>query len=106
MAITSSDICKAADGLCGFVGFNRKTGKYIVRFSEDSFGMDVAEDSIRPACEFVWAPKAESVMILSRECLQILVEQNIHDRLNLSEALLTYLRRTDLPEITAQRLLK
>ncbi len=106
MAITSSDICAAADGLCGFVGFNRKTGKYIVRFSEDSFGMDVAEDSIRPACEFVWAPRAGDVMTLSRECLQILAEQNINDRLNFSDALLTYLRRTDLPEITAERRLK
>ncbi|MCP8465582.1 DUF2025 family protein [Pseudomonas sp. ZM23] len=106
MAITSSDICSAADDLCGFVGFNRKTGKYIVRFSEDSFGMDVAEDSIHPACEFVWAPKSGEVMILSRECLQILAAQNINDRLNLNEALLTYLRRTDLPEITAQRRLK
>lgn len=106
MAITSSDICTAADGLSGFVGFNLKTGKYIVRFSEDSFGMDVAEDSIRPACEFVWAPKTGEVMTLSRECLQILAEQNIHDRLNLSEALLTYLRRTDLPEIAAERHLK
>lgn len=106
MAITSSDICTAADELCGFVGFNRKIGKYIVRFSEDSFGLDVVEDSIRPACEFVWAPKTGEVMILSRECLQILAEQNINDRLNLNEALLTYLRRTDLPEIAAERRLK
>lgn len=103
MAITSSDICAAADGLCGFVGFNRKTGKYIVRFSEDSFGMDVVEDSIQPACEFVWAPGTGAVMTLSRECLEILVAQNINDRLNFGEALLTYLRRTDLPEIAAER---
>lgn len=103
MAFTSSDICAAADGLCGFVGYNRKTGKYIVRFSEDSFGMDVVEDSIRPACEFVWTRRAGDVMTLSRECLEILAAQNINDRLNFSEALLTYLRRTDLPEIAAER---
>ncbi|HBO0580995.1 TPA: DUF2025 family protein, partial [Pseudomonas aeruginosa] len=36
MSITSTDICQAADALKGFVGFNRKTGRYIVRFSEDS----------------------------------------------------------------------
>ena len=106
MAITSSDICKAADGLCGFVGFNRKTGRYIVRFSEDSFGMDVAEDSIQPACEFVWVLRAGDLMTLCRECLEILAAQNINDRLNFSEALLTYLRRTDLPEIAAERRLK
>ncbi|AGI24102.1 DUF2025 family protein [Pseudomonas sp. MT3] len=106
MAISSSDICAAADGLCGFVGFNRKTGKYIVRFSEDSFGMDVVEDSIRPACEFVWTLGTGTLMTLSRECLEILVAQNINDRLNFGDALLTYLRRTDLPEIVAERRLK
>ncbi|HHX6915176.1 TPA: DUF2025 family protein, partial [Pseudomonas aeruginosa] len=52
MSITSTDICQAADALKGFVGFNRKTGRYIVRFSEDSFGMDVADDSITPTSEF------------------------------------------------------
>ena len=36
-------ICAAADQLQGFVGFNLKTGQHIVRFSEDSFGLDVAE---------------------------------------------------------------
>ena len=56
MSITSTDICQAADALKGFVGFNRKTGRYIVRFSEDSFGMDVADDSITPTSEFVWRP--------------------------------------------------
>ncbi|MDH4568110.1 DUF2025 family protein [Pseudomonas sp. BN414] len=103
MNITSTDICNAADALNGFVGFNRKLGKYIVRFSEDSFGMDVPDDSITPACEFVWTVKADQVMSLSRECLQILLEQNINDRLNLSDVLLVYLRRTDLPEISAER---
>ena len=38
MRITSQLICQAADQLKGFVGLNRKTGHYIVRFSEDSFG--------------------------------------------------------------------
>ena len=44
MRITSELICQAADQLNGFVGLNRKTGQYSVRFSEDSFGMDVAAD--------------------------------------------------------------
>ena len=44
MAITSAGICAAADQLQGFVGFNLKTGRHIVRFSEDSFGLDVAVD--------------------------------------------------------------
>lgn len=103
MSLTSADICNAADALMGFVGFNRKLGKYIVRFSEDSFGMDVPDDSITPAAEFVWTVKSGSLMTLSRECLQILLEQNINDRLNLGDALLVYLRRTDLPEISAER---
>ncbi|MCO6055350.1 DUF2025 family protein [Pseudomonas sp. MOB-449] len=103
MSITSTDICNAADALKGFVGFNRKLGKYIVRFSEDSFGMDVPDDSITPACEFVWAARAGQVMTLSRECLQILLDQNINDRLNFGDPLLVYLRRTDLPEISAER---
>lgn len=106
MALTSADICAAAERLKGFVGFNRKAGKYLVRFSEDSFGLDVVEDSISPACEFVWAAKSDTFMSLSRECLQILVAQNINDRLGLGEELLTYLRRTDLPEIRAERRLK
>ena len=49
MRITSELICQAADQLHGFVGLNRKTGQYIVRFSEDSFGMDVPDASITPA---------------------------------------------------------
>lgn len=106
MSLTSSDICNAAERLRGFVGFNRKTGKYLVRFSEDSFGLDVAEDSIVPTCEFVWVAHNEQLMLLSRECLQILQAQNINDNLALGEELLTYLRRTDLPEIRAQRSLK
>jgi hypothetical protein len=48
MRITSELICQAADQLHGFVGLNRKTGQYIVRFSEDAFGMDVADDGIIP----------------------------------------------------------
>jgi hypothetical protein len=27
-----------------------------VRFSEDAFGMDVADDGIIPTAEFVWLP--------------------------------------------------
>ncbi len=52
---TSSDICAAADKLEGFVGYHRKAQHYIVRFSEDAFGMDVADDDITPASEFVWS---------------------------------------------------
>ncbi|HCF3889771.1 TPA: DUF2025 family protein [Pseudomonas aeruginosa] len=106
MSITSTDICQAADALKGFVGFDRKTGRYIVRFSEDSFGMDVADDSITPTSEFVWSSVRDDVMRLGREQLQILLEQNINERLNIGEPLLVYLRRQDLPEITAQRQLR
>ena len=88
MSITSTDICQAADALKGFVGFNRKTGRYIVRFSEDSFGMDVADDSITPTSEFVWSSVRDDVMRLGREQLQILLEQNINERLNIGEPLL------------------
>lgn len=86
MSITSTDICQAADALKGFVGFNRKTGRYIVRFSEDSFGMDVADDSITPTSEFVWSSVRDDVMRLGREQLQILLEQNINERLNIGVA--------------------
>ncbi|CAD5109801.1 DUF2025 family protein [Zestomonas carbonaria] len=103
MSITSTDICQAADALQGFVGFNRKTGRYIVRFSEDSFGMDVAEDSIVPASEFVWREQSTGVMALAREHLRVLLELNINDRLNVGEPLLVYMRREDLPEILARR---
>lgn len=103
MHITSQDICTAADQLKGFVGFNHKLGKYIVRFSEDSFGMDVADQSIRPSCEFVWKGQGDEVMVLSRESLEVLLAQNVDERLNIGEALRVYLRRRDLPEIAAQR---
>ncbi|MBC9249963.1 DUF2025 domain-containing protein [Pseudomonas alcaligenes] len=103
MSITSTSICNAADALQGFVGFNGKTGQHIVRFSEDSFGLDVAAESIMPSCEFVWTPVTGEVMRLSRERLQLLVEQNIDERLNIAEPLHVYLRRTDLPPIKAMR---
>ncbi|CAN7331141.1 DUF2025 family protein [Pseudomonas solani] len=106
MSITSSGICAAADQLAGFVGFNTKTGHHIVRFSEDSFGMDVDNDSIMPACEFVWQPHGDRTMTLKRELIQLLLEQNIDDRLNVTEPLRVYMRRKDLPEITAERCLK
>lgn len=54
MTITSLDICNAADQLIGFVGYHGKRGTHIVRFSEDAFGMDVADESITPCSEFVW----------------------------------------------------
>lgn len=103
MSITSASICAAADALQGFVGFNEKTGQHIVRFSEDSFGLDVPGESITPTCEFVWVPLPGGVMRLSRERLQLLVAQNIDDRLHLAEALHVYLRRSDLAEISAER---
>lgn len=106
MHITSQDICAAADQLNGFVGFNHKQGRHIVRFSEDSFGMDVADASITPSCEFVWAAVDDEVMTLSRESIEVLLAQNVDERLNITEPLRVYLRRRDLPEITAQRRLR
>lgn len=106
MHTTSQDICAAADQLTGFVGFNHKLGKHIVRFSEDAFGMDVADQSITPSHEFVWRAQGGEVMTLSREALDILLAQNVDERLNIAEPLRVYLRRRELPEITAQRRLK
>lgn len=105
MSITSEDICQAAEQLEGFVGFHRKIAAYIVRFSEDAFGMDVDEQSIVPTREFVWTPVEGRQMCLDRERLQLLVEQNIDGRLGISEPLRIYLRRSDLPPIRAERLL-
>ena len=106
MRITSQLICQAADQLKGFVGLNRKSGHYIVRFSEDSFGMDVKDETITPTCEFVWSPAANQLMTLSRQRLQLLLEQNIDDRLRISEPLRVYMRRLDLPEIVVERRVK
>lgn len=106
MHITSQDICAAADQLKGFVGFHRKLGKHIVRFSEDSFGMDVADESITPSSEFVWQAGEGDVMTLSRGHIDILLLQNVDERLNITEPLRVYLRRRDLPEIAAQRSLR
>ena len=103
MRTTSTFICQAADQLKGFVGLNRKTGQYIVRFSEDAFGMDVADDGITPTCEFVWAPTADGTMTLKRERIQLLLDQNIDDRINLTEPLRVYMARSELPEIVAVR---
>jgi hypothetical protein len=103
MRITSQLICQAADQLNGFVGLNRKTGHYIVRFSEDSFGMDVADDGIIPTSEFVWAPGPEQAMILKRELIQLLLDQNIDDRINITEPLRVYMQRREVPEILAVR---
>ncbi|MNG24047.1 hypothetical protein D3C84_1087250 [compost metagenome] len=103
MSITSADICAAADALQGFVGFNEKTGQHIVRFSEDSFGLDVPGESITPTSEFVWAHLPGGLMRLSRERLRLLAAQNIDERLQLGEARHLYLRRSDLREISAER---
>ena len=103
MRITSELICQAADQLNGFVGFNRKTGQHIVRFSEDSFGMDVADDNITPTSEFVWQAGDADTMALKRELVQLLLDQNIDDRLNITEPLRVYMRRRDVPEISAVR---
>ncbi|QCI11104.1 DUF2025 family protein [Pseudomonas putida] len=106
MAITSQDICSAADQLQGFVGFHGKRGEHIVRFSQDSFGMDVADDSITPCSEFVWRPVSGVRMSLCRERLALLLEQHVDDRLHIGEPLRIYLQRTDLPEIVAERNLR
>ncbi|AXP04841.1 DUF2025 family protein [Pseudomonas fluorescens] len=103
MRTTSTFICQAADQLKGFVGLNRKTGHYIVRFSEDAFGMDVADYGITPASEFVWAEVADGTMALKRERIQLLLDQHIDDRINLTEPLRVYMARSDLPEIVAVR---
>ena len=103
MSTTSISICAAADQLQGFVGFNAKTGRYIVRFSEDSFGLDVLAQCFTPTCEFVWRSVEADLMHLDRARLQLLLEQNIDDRLNISEPLRVYMRRADLPQISAQR---
>ena len=42
-------------------------------------------------------------MTLKRELIQLLLEQNIDDRLNITEPLRVYMQRQDLPEITAVR---
>ncbi|WP_434561748.1 DUF2025 family protein [Pseudomonas sp. Z5-35] len=103
MRTTSTFICQAADQLKGFVGLNRKTGQYIVRFSEDAFGMDVADDGIIPTSEFVWTPAADGAMTLNRERIQLLLDQHVDDRINLTEPLRLYMARSDLPEIMAVR---
>lgn len=104
--ITSAAICAAADELKGFVGFNSKTGQHLVRFSEDAFGLDVVKSSITPTAEFVWVQVDGDLMTLSRECLQLLFDQNIDDRLNLTPALHVYMGRRDLAEIRAERRVK
>ena len=103
MRITSQLICQAADDLKGFVGLNRKTNQYIVRFSEDSFGMDVADDGIIPISEFVWAAASETTMTLKRELIQLLLDQNIDDRINITEPLQVYMSKVEVPEIVAVR---
>ncbi|WP_085724323.1 DUF2025 family protein [Pseudomonas sp. R37(2017)] len=103
MRITSQLICRAADQLKGFVGLNRKTGHYIVRFSEDSFGMDVADDGIIPASEFVWATGPGQAMTLKRELIQLLLDQNIDERINITEPLRVYMSRVEVLEISAVR---
>jgi hypothetical protein len=106
MSITSASICEAADQLQGFVGFNGRTAQHIVRFSEDSFGLDVPQDSITPSCEFVWCAGPEQLMTLKRERIQLLLDLRIDERLNIGEPLRVYMHRQDLPEITAERLLR
>lgn len=106
MSITSASICEAADQLQGFVGFNTRTDHYIVRFSEDSFGLDVPEGSITPSCEFVWCTGPDQLMTLKRERIQLLLDLRIDERLNIGESLRVYMHRQDLPEITAERLLR
>lgn len=103
MTITSTQICQAADQLQGFVGFNAKTGQYLLRFSEDSFGLDVPADTITPTCEHVWCDDGDGLMRLDRQRLAWLQDQRIDERVNISDPLRIYLRRSDLPEIRAER---
>ena len=103
MSITSAQICEAADQLQGFVGFNAKTEQYLLRFSEDSFGLDVPAETITPTCEYVWHADEGELMRLDRQRLAWLQEQRIDDRVNLGEPLRVYLRRSDLPETRAER---
>ena len=51
----------------------------------------------------VWAVDDGALMRLDRQRLAWLQEQRIDDRVNLSEPLRVYLRRSDLPEIRAER---
>lgn len=106
MSMTSADICTAADHLQGFVGFNKKTAQYIVRFSEDSFGLDILESSIEPTSEFVWRLQAGEHMRLDRTRIQLLLDQHIDERLNISTPIQLYMQRVDLPEIIAERRIK
>lgn len=103
MSTTSADICSAADQLRGFVGFNRKIKAHIVRFSEDAFGLDIDESSIEPTCEFVWSLQSGQEMRLNRTRIQLLLEQHIDERLNITLPIRLYMQRNDLPEIIAER---
>lgn len=103
MGTTSSTICAAAEALQGLVGYNAKQQQHIVRFSEDSFGLDVTQESIQPCSEFVWQPLKGALMTLSRARLGLLLDLRIDERLNISEPLRVYLHRSDLPEIIAER---
>lgn len=103
MSITSAQICQAADQLQGFVGFNAKTSQHLLRFSEDSFGLDIPADTITPTCEYVWRDDGDGLMHLDRQRLAWLQVQNIDERVNITEPLRVYLRRSDLPEICAER---
>jgi len=65
--------------------------------------MDVADDGIIPASEFVWAPATEQTMTLKRELIQLLLDQNIDDRINITEPLRVYMNKREVPEIEAVR---
>ena len=65
--------------------------------------MDVADDSITPTNEFVWQPGEADTMTLKRELIQLLLDQHIDDRLNITEPLRVYMQRQDVPEISAVR---
>ena len=103
MRITSQLICQAADDLKGFVGLNRKTGQYIVRLGEVSVGMDVADVGISPVIDFVWAPATAQTRTLKRELIQLLLDQNIDERINITEPLRVYMSKVEVPEIEAVR---
>jgi len=65
--------------------------------------MDVADDGIIAASEFVWATDPEQTMTLKRELIQLLLDQNIDERINITEPLRVYMQRREVPEISAVR---
>jgi len=73
------------------------------RYNPARCGRGVAEEATPPPAEFVWQPVDEQAMTLSRERIQLLLDQNIDDRINITEPLRVYMRRVEIPQISAVR---